>query len=103
VIDAKQTISVWAKKMLMHFLASAERPENKRPATVTSLFMDYAVSEDYTLDFELFATPFMRILACYISKHVNNAVMKKLKYLFGSSGMGQAFENKIIYSKNKNI
>jgi hypothetical protein len=76
----------------MHFLVNAERRKNKSSATDSSLFMDYAVSETFISTGERFASPFMGILACNVMKSVENSVMQKLKDLFGSSGMGHAFE-----------
>jgi hypothetical protein len=87
----------WAMNLIVETLLTASRRGDKRfPSTGSSLFMDFAVSDDFQVTEEIFATTFMAILACNIARHVDRPVLEQLKResLFGLSGLDRACEYK---------
>jgi hypothetical protein len=84
----KQRLGRWAINLLVGTLISAPAV----PKTDSSLFKEYIVREDHTVQRERFASTFLSLVAGHLEEKVETNVMTSLKHLFGAGGRGCAFD-----------
>lgn len=92
--EQKRKLGRWAIDLVVGALDAAVESRSilPGPAIDSSLFREYIVRADYSKEREDFSSMFLAIVACKLKKEFEADVMGSLKNLFGSSGMGNAFE-----------
>ena len=89
----KQKMGQWAVNILSKALDLAIQDVNtSSPKTDTSLFKEFTINEKYRSQGEQYATFFLGFVAGTIVKRLEASVIAQVSKLFGSSGVGNAFE-----------
>lgn len=91
---AEQKLGRWAIDLVLGVLNAAlrSRAVPVGPAADSSLFREDIVRADYSQEREDFSSRFLAIVASKLKEEFETDVIDSLKNLFGSSGMGNAFE-----------
>jgi len=85
----RQLIRTWAVDIIVSKLENAVPPSTN---TDSSLFKHYIVTEDCILQSECFVSTFMSFIAASLQENYDKTIISSLLKLFGSSGIGNAFE-----------
>lgn len=93
-LTAKQKLGRWVIDLLVGMLDAAEESKAVLPGSLTdsSLFREFIVRRDYSKEREGFASLFLALVASKLRETFAADVIDNLMHLFGSSGMGNAFE-----------
>jgi hypothetical protein len=94
-----QRLGSWAVNLLVGTLINAPAV----PKTDSSLFKEYIVREDHTVQREQFASTFLSLVAGLLEEKVETNVMPGLKHLVGATGRGCAFEysSRIVLARTR--
>ena len=87
--SSKRLMGDWAINTIVSKLESALSPSSN---TDSSLFKHYIVNEDCILQSECFVSTFMSFIAALLQENYDKTIISSLLKLFGSSGIGNAFE-----------
>ena len=85
----RQLIGDWAINTIVSKLENALSLSSN---TDSSLFKHYIVNEDCILQSECFVSTFMSFIAASLQENYDKTIISSLLKLFGSSGIGNAFE-----------